>query len=118
MLSRIGSIIKSPAFESPPKRIIASGLEKEIKSANDSPNILPVNANISLAISSPSIAASNTSFDVISSTGVFLRTDLASGLFSNISLAVRAMPVADAYASRQPFLPHPHGRPSSRLTII
>ena len=53
---------------------MASGLENITKFASDIPNIFPVNSKTSFAISSPLTAASKTSFDVISSIFIVLKT--------------------------------------------
>ena len=96
-LSRMGRISNSPDLVSPPKRMMAFGLEKAMKSAKASPSILPVNSYTSRANESPAIAASYTSFDVISSMGRFLNKE-SSLRVSKYSRAVRATPVAEAYA--------------------
>ena len=95
----IGFIIRSPALVRPPNRMIASGLENATKSANASPRMLPVNSKISKASLSFFIAASYTSLDVISS-GSNSRSKLSSLRISRNSRAVRATPVAEAYASK------------------
>ena len=91
---RNGRISKSPLFDSPPKRMKASGAEKAVKSARASPSISPVYSKMSLAILSPEIAASYTSLEVISSTGILRRIE-GSVRMSRNSRAVRATPLAE-----------------------
>ena len=74
---------------------MASGLENITKFASDMPKILPVNSNTSFAISSPLTAASKTSFDVISSILIDLKT-LGRSDKLKISLADSTTPVAEA----------------------
>ena len=96
--------------------MIASGELNATKSAIASPNIVPVKSKISIASSSPCCAASNTSFEVMLSAGM-LRSTLFLSVVSRSSRAVRATPVAEAYASKQPVLPQPQRRPFF-LTIV
>ena len=90
----IGSISKSPAFVSPPKKINASGEEKAVKSEHASPSISPVNSYMRLASASPLPADIDTSSDVISSL-LSSRSNDGSSVVSSISRAVRATPVAE-----------------------
>ena len=112
----MGSIISSPALTSPPKNTKASGLLNVAKSAQAWPSILPVNSNMSLAILSPLPAAMLMSSDVMSSAFISLSIE-GSLVLASISRAVRATPVAEQYASRQPWRPHPHSLPPSRTII-
>ena len=68
---RRGFMRRSPLFARPPKSMNASGAENTVKSASAAPSISPVYSNMSFASLSPAMAASYTSFEVISSTGRF-----------------------------------------------
>ena len=59
------------------------------------PNTFPVNAKTSLATSSPLVAASNTAFEFNSPFGIS-RNKLGRSVFSRISIADCATPVAEA----------------------
>ena len=113
----MGFMMRSPALQRPPKKMKASGDENAAKSAHASPSILPVNSKISWATSSPLSAAMDTSRDSISSSG-FSRSSDGRSVVCSISRAVRATPLAEQYASRQPLRPHPQGRASGRRSMI
>ena len=89
---RSGSMIKSPALVGPPKNTKASGLQNSAKFAQALPRVSPVNANISVASSSPCCAALVTSTPVISS-GLRLLSMLGLPSCSSFPRAVRAIPV-------------------------
>ena len=84
------------------------------KFTNACPRYAPNSSVISKAAASPAFAASNTSFAVIS----FPVKILFFVFFSKYLLARRTSPVAEAYCSRHPFLPHPQASVSSSLTVI
>ena len=73
---------------------MASGFENMTKFAKAIPNIFPVNSNTSIATPSPLIAASYTSFEVISSILIVLKT-LGLSDWLRISFADSATPVAE-----------------------
>ena len=89
------------------------GEEKAAKSAHASPSISPVRRYTSKANSSPFPAAIDTSSEVIFSGSISRKRDGFSVVASS-SRADLATPVAEQYASKQPFLPHPQERPFSR----
>ena len=93
------SIRKSPAFDIPPPITNTCGFTTQATSESPFARIFAVSSTILIATSSPSFAASKIAFAV--SSGVFLST-VSSSCSSRYFFVTLAIPVADAYCSRQP----------------
>lgn len=105
----------SPAWLTPPPITKTSGSQTHAIFDNARPNILLNLSTISLANLSSSLAASNISLAVTSSTDLNLESSFS---FCNNSLAILTIPVADAYCSKHPFLLQLHAVFSWGFTFI
>ena len=92
-----------------------SGLTTHATFASALPSTFPSFSTSSFATASPAFAASKMSF-AVSSLTFFKVVSLSSDASS--FFAMRTIPVADAYCSRQPFLPQPQVSVSSSLTMM
>lgn len=62
--------------------------------------------------------ASKTSLDVIAPASSKIACSLLAGVFANPSVAIRAIPVAEAIVSRQPVFPQLQGAPPSAMEVM
>lgn len=109
------SIKISPALDTPPPITNTCGLTTQAILDNAIPSVSPKISTASNARASPFFASSKISFAV---SGSNPRKEDSASFSVKSFFAMRTIPVADAYCSKQPCLPHPQVSFSSVLTVI
>ncbi len=112
---RIGSRTRSPSSETPPPTMNADGSKSEARSARPAPAQRASSRKASTATRSPARAASLTclpSMPSVVPSPSARRTAAFSGVALARCFAYRTSARPEAYCSQQPWLPHPHSRPS------